>query len=93
MPSIDEQLKARRIILHPIASEKAMAMIERENTITFAVDIEASKSDVKRAIEVLYGVEVGDVRTVITHKGYKKAYVRLAEGYSASDLAIRLGMI
>lgn len=93
MSSIDEKLKARRIILHPIASEKAMNMIERGNTITFAVDIKASKRDIRRAIEILYEVEVEDVRTVITHKGYKKAYVKLAEGYSASDLAIRLGMI
>ncbi|MCS7112541.1 MAG: 50S ribosomal protein L23 [Nitrososphaerota archaeon] len=93
MPSIDEQLKARRVILYPITSEKAMNMIERENTITFAVDIKASKSDVKRAVKILYEVEVEDIRTIITHKGYKKAYIRLAEGYSASDLAIKLGMI
>jgi large subunit ribosomal protein L23 len=93
MSSIEEQLKARRIILYPIASEKAMTLIERENTIAFAVDIKASKKDIRRAVEILYEVEVEDVRTVITHKGYKKAYVRLAEGYSASDLAIRLGLI
>ncbi|MBS7642380.1 50S ribosomal protein L23 [Candidatus Bathyarchaeota archaeon] len=93
MPSIDEQLKARRIILYPITSEKAMTLVERENTITFAVGMNASKMDIRKAVEILYSVKVEDVRTIITHKGYKKAYVRLAEGYSASDLAIRLGMI
>lgn len=93
MPSIDEQLKARRIILYPITSEKAMNLVEKENTITFAVGMNASKMDIRKAVEILYGVKVENVRTVITHKGYKKAYVRLAEGYSASDLAIRLGMI
>lgn len=93
MPSIDEQLKARRIILYPITSEKAMTLVEKENTMTFAVDMNASKTDIRRAVEILYDVKVEDVRTIITHKGYKKAYVRLAEGYSASDLAIRLGMI
>jgi large subunit ribosomal protein L23 len=46
-----------------------------------------------RAIRELYGVEAEKVNTLITKLGGKKAFVRLKEGYDASDLAIRLGIL
>lgn len=93
MSQLEQQLRARRIILYPIVSEKTVRMIETENKITFAVALKASKRDIKWAIETLYDVKIEKVNTMITHKGYKKAYVKLAEGYSASDLAIKLGIL
>jgi len=33
------------------------------------------------------------VRTLITTKGLKKAFVKLTDQYDASDLAIRLGIL
>lgn len=81
------------IIKAAVSSEKAIAYMERHNTLTFIVDLKATKHDIKRAVEALFGVKVSEVRTVITSKGEKKAYVRLAEEYKASDVATKLGMV
>ena len=81
------------VILYPLVTEKVMGLIERENKLVFIVNIKASKKDVKRAVEELFEVEVESVRTLITSKGLKKAYVKLKSEYSASDLAARLGIL
>ncbi|MEM4542517.1 MAG: 50S ribosomal protein L23 [Sulfolobales archaeon] len=76
-----------------VSSEKAIAYMERYNTLIFIVDLKATKHDIKRAVEELFGVKVLKVRTVITPKGEKKAYVRLTQEYKASDVATKLGMV
>jgi large subunit ribosomal protein L23 len=38
-------------------------------------------------------VQVDRVNTVVTPEGRKKAYVKLAPDYKASDLAVRLGIL
>lgn len=81
------------IIKAAVSSEKAIAYMERYNTLTFIVDLRATKHDVKRAVEELFGVKVSKVRTVITSKGEKKAYVKLTEEYKASDVATKLGIV
>lgn len=81
------------IIRAAVSSEKAIAYMERYNTLTFIVDLRATKHDVKRAVEELFGVKVSKVRTVITSKGEKKAYVKLTEEYKASDVATKLGIV
>ena len=81
------------IILYPPISEKAIAQIHNNNTIVFIVRPDATKQQIRRAIEDLYNVKVQDVNTLRTRDGRKKAYVRLAEGYSAVDLATKLGVI
>jgi len=81
------------VILYPLVTEKVMGLIERENKLVFIVDIRAGKKDIKRAVEELFDVKVESVRTLITPKGLKKAYVKLKSEYSASDLAARLGIL
>jgi len=81
------------VIKAAVSSEKAIAYMERYNTLIFIVDLKATKHDVKRAVEELFGVKVLKVRTVITPKGEKKAYVRLTQEYKASDVATKLGMV
>jgi len=81
------------VILYPLVTEKVMNLIERENKLVFIVNIKADKRDIKRAVEELFEVEVESVRTLITPKGLKKAYVKLKSEYSASDLAARLGIL
>lgn len=82
-----------KIIVRPVQSEKALGMIDKQNTLTFIVDINATKSEVKRAVETLFNVKVEKVRTLITTKGEKKAYVKLAPEYKASDVAAQIGLI
>ncbi len=81
------------ILIRPVQSEKALRLIEQNNTLTFIVDRKATKHDIKRAIEEAFGVKVEKVNTLITPRGEKKAYIKLAPGYSAADIAARLGIL
>jgi large subunit ribosomal protein L23 len=73
-------------------TEDAVKLIESDNKLTFIVDLKANKHNIKRAIEELYEVKVDKVTTLITAKGVKKSYVKLKPEYSASDIAIKLGI-
>ncbi len=90
--------RLHNIILGPIISEKASRLQER-NQAVFKVLRDASKPEIKRAVEKLFSVKVLDVRTLNVKgkvKGFggrrgvrsdwKKAYVTLPEG-SNIDLA------
>ena len=60
-------------VQYPLATEKAIRMIEAENTMTFAVDRLATKQEIAREVETLYKVKVAKVRTLITAQGTKRA--------------------
>ncbi|NJE61636.1 50S ribosomal protein L23 [Thermococcus sp. 21S7] len=81
-----------KVIIKPVVTEKAVAMIENENKLTFIVDKRATKADIKRAVEAMFEVKVEKVNTLITMKGEKKAYVKLKPEYSASEVAARIGL-
>jgi len=83
----------QQVIKYPLVSEDAVTLIEAENKITFIVDADASKNDIRRAVEELYEVRVDRVNSVVTPEGRKKAYVKLAPDHKASDLAVRLGIL
>ncbi|MCD6487640.1 MAG: 50S ribosomal protein L23 [Desulfurococcales archaeon] len=82
-----------KILIRPLHTEKAINLIEKENTLVFIVDRKATKHDIKRAIEILFDVKVDMVRTLITPKGGKKAYIKLRPEYKASEVAMHLGLI
>jgi large subunit ribosomal protein L23 len=81
------------VILYPLMTEVTSRILESENKLAFAVDMKATKADVKNAVERLYEVRVEKVNVVLTHKGVKKAFVRLHPDYKASDVAIKLGIL
>jgi large subunit ribosomal protein L23 len=82
-----------KVLLAPNISEKATMAAEANNTIVFKVAKDATKAEIKAAVEKLFEVEVNGVRT-LNVKGktkrtgmrfgrradWKKAYVTLAEG-------------
>lgn len=82
-----------KVLLYPQATEKAVKLIESENKLLFIVASDASRSDVKRAVEALFEVRVNDVKIEITPEGRKRAYVRLAPEFMADEIAAKLGMI
>ena len=86
-------MRPEEVIIRPLATEKALRLIEEQNTLTFIVRRDATKPDIKRAVEALFGVKVAKVRTLITPQGEKKAYVKLAPEYNASEVATRLGIV
>lgn len=80
------------MILKPITSEKAVKLIDLENTLLFETSRQARKEEIKKEVENLFNVKVEKIRTMI--KANKKyAYVRLNKSNLASDLASKLGMI
>jgi len=82
-----------KILIRPLHTEKALILLERDNTLTFIVDRDATKNEIKYAIEKMFNVKVVKVNTLITPKGEKKAYIKLAPEYNASDIASRLGIL
>ncbi len=87
------RLPSEEVIIYPMMSEDTVKLIEAENKITFIVRGEASKHDVRRAVEELYEVKVLRVHTLTTPEGKKKAYVKLSPESKASELAVRLGIL
>jgi len=51
------------ILIKPIITEKATLGSERFNKYTFLVDPKANKVEIKKAVELAYGVTVDNVRT------------------------------
>jgi large subunit ribosomal protein L23 len=81
------------VVTSPLITEKGTMVSELGNQVLFRVRRDASKEDIRRAVEVLFKVKVEKVRTlnllgktrrVGNHSGrrpaWKKAYVTLAEG-------------
>ena len=56
-------LEPYQVILRPLITEKATHLSERHNAYTFEVNSLATKTEIKRAVEVLFNVKVADVRT------------------------------
>ena len=61
----------RDLIIEPIVSEKSYDLIEQHNTYTFRVDPRANKTEIKQAIQQIFGVTVRSVNT-INRKGKLK---------------------
>lgn len=80
------------IIVRMMITERASEVVERENRLTFIVRRTATKGQIREAVEALYEVKVVQVNTIITPRGQKKAFVKLAPEYNAADLAVKLGL-
>ncbi|MBN1256772.1 MAG: 50S ribosomal protein L23 [Planctomycetes bacterium] len=88
------------VVKKPVYTEKCHQYIEASNTYTFDVDENASKYDIRDAVENLWNIKVSSVRVMNVRgkpKNYryarhgltrmwKKAFVRLAEGQAIDEL-------
>ena len=87
------QERLYHVVYGPHVTEKSVMHSELSNMHAFKVSVDATKREIKQAVEMLFEVEVADVRTVNVkgkqknfgkragkRKDWKKAYVRLAEG-------------
>jgi large subunit ribosomal protein L23 len=85
-----KQERLLQIILSPHVSEKASIRVEKHNEYVFQVAQNATKPEVKDAVQALFNTKVKAVRIVNvipkkrifrglegTKKGWKKAYVTL----------------
>lgn len=84
---------AFNVIKYPLNTEKTVRIMEKENKLLFVVEMNAKKSEVKKAIEELFNVKVLKVNTHITARGEKRAYVKLSPENPAADIITKLGLI
>lgn len=81
------------IINYPKSTEKAVRLMESENKLVFAVAKDATKKEIKEALEIIFEVKVVKVNTTIMPTGKKKAYVKLSDETPAIDIATKMGML
>jgi large subunit ribosomal protein L23 len=85
----------RDVILKPVVSEKSYDLIQDANTYTFLVDKRTNKTEIKQAVQRIFGVRVLSVNTMnrkgkVKRTGWvkgkrsdtKRALVKLAIGDS-----------
>ncbi|CAN5361168.1 MAG: 50S ribosomal protein L23 [Acidimicrobiia bacterium] len=85
----------RDIIFEPVVSEKSYDLIEASNIYTFEVDRRTNKTEIRQAVEKIFGVKVVGVNTInrkgkLKRTGFKvgkrsdtkRALVKLAAGDS-----------
>lgn len=70
------QQRLMKVILAPIVSEKSNLLAEKHNQMSFKVLPDATKQEIKAAVELLFGVQVASVTTV-NIKGKTKRFGRL----------------
>ena len=87
------EARLAQVLVAPIVSEKATGVTEKHNQVLFKVLRDATKPEIKAAVELMFKVEVEAVRT-INQRGkekrfgksigrrdhIKKAYVSLKKG-------------
>jgi large subunit ribosomal protein L23 len=81
------------IINYPLSTEKTIRLMEAENKLIFVVGLNATKAQIKKAIEEEFKVKVVKVSTQIDAKGRKKAYIKFADETPAIDVATKLGLM
>ncbi|MCL4388795.1 MAG: 50S ribosomal protein L23 [Candidatus Marsarchaeota archaeon] len=81
------------VLMYPIATEKSVGMIERQNTIAYVVAMTATKPEIKKEFEALFEAKVEGIRTVNTADNHKKAFIKLKKGFKASDIAVKLKLV
>lgn len=100
MSAAAHQERLMTIIYGPHLSEKSHIVAEK-NQVVFKVRTDATKPEIKKAVELLFDVKVDGV-TVINYQGkskrhgatkgrranWKKAYVSLAEGSQIDFLGV-----
>ena len=87
------QERLLKVILAPVVSEKSNMLAEKRNQMVFKVLKDATKTEIKAAVELLFNIQVASVTTTTTkgktkrfgrtigrRSDVKKAYVSLAAG-------------
>ena len=101
MSQATHQERLMTVLQGPLLTEKSALSAELNNQVVFKVRTDATKKEIRQAVELLFEVEVEGVQ-VINYRGknkrfgqtrgrrnnWKKAYVRLAEGSQIDFLGV-----
>ena len=86
------QERLMKVVLAPVVTEKSNLVAEKRNQMVFKVLKDATKTEIKAAVELLFNVKVASVttttkgkakrfgRTIGRRSDVKKAYVSLVAG-------------
>ena len=78
--------------MKPVVTEKAVMLIESQNSLTFKTDKRKTKDEIKKEFEEMFEVKVKNIRTLIKNNK-KYAYIKLNPEFPAIDIATKLGII
>jgi len=78
------------VIRKPALSEKSDLVRESEGKYTFEISRDATKADVKAAIEKLFEVEVSRVNTCITRGKYRRRGAHVSLGSKKKKAVVTL---
>ncbi len=86
-------MKVTSVIRRPIITEKSAVARESSQTVVFEVARSATKVDVRRAVEQLFGAKVAEVRTSIVHGKMKRQgrYVGQRPDWKKATVRLRAG--
>jgi large subunit ribosomal protein L23 len=79
-------------MIRPVTTEKAVRLIELNNTIVVEANLKERKEQIKKEFEEMFKVKVDTINT-LNHANKKIAYLRLNKNNPAIDVATKLGMI
>ena len=87
------QERLMNVLLEPHISEKSSVVADQNNQVVFKVAVDASKDEIKKAVELMFEVAVDSVQVMNMkgktkraasgmgrRKNWKKAYICLKEG-------------
>ncbi len=80
-------------ILYALTTEKSVAMIEKENKLTFIVERSDTKKTVAADLLKNFNEKVREVRMINAFSGKKKAIVKFERKGAAPDVAAKLKLI
>ena len=63
-PKKFDESRLAQVLVEPIVSEKATAVAEKHNQVLFKVLRDATKPEIKAAVELMFKVEVASVQTI-----------------------------
>ena len=85
-------MKDYTVIICPLTTEKSVRQMELENKLVFIVAKNATKVDIKKAVENMFSVKIEKVNSHIMN-GKKYAIVKLNKDFNAMDIATQLGIL
>jgi len=76
----------------PVTTEKAVMLVEKDNVVTFTVNMKYQKAEIKKQFEEIFNVKVAKIRTLIK-ENKKYVFLKLKKEFPAIDLATKIGII
>jgi large subunit ribosomal protein L23 len=74
-PSLQQQQRLMQVLLAPVVSEKSTYIADKHEQVIFRVSSDATKPEIKAAVELMFKVQVESVK-VLNVRGKEKRFGR-----------------